>query len=78
MYARLQGRTGTDFDDLNESLLGEVCAGHPDLVSLEMETFHLLDLARCSRGEVHSFPTSNLTGTIAAVYGYVSPSLQAL
>ncbi len=48
---RAQGRIGTDFDDANEALLAELCAEHPDLISLEMETFHLLDLARCSRGE---------------------------
>ncbi|KXZ47755.1 hypothetical protein GPECTOR_33g637 [Gonium pectorale] len=47
-----QGRTGTDFDDRNEGLLGELVAEHPDLVSLEMETFQLLDLARCSRGSI--------------------------
>ncbi|GFR52160.1 hypothetical protein Agub_g14691 [Astrephomene gubernaculifera] len=47
-----QGRTGSDFDDRNEGLLGELVAAHPDLVSLEMETFQLLDLARCSRGSI--------------------------
>lgn len=46
-----QGRTGSDFEDCNAALLGELAAAHPDLVSLEMETFQLLDLARCSRGE---------------------------
>jgi uridine phosphorylase len=25
---------------------------HPELISLEMETFHLLDLARCSNGSI--------------------------
>ncbi|GLC65493.1 hypothetical protein PLESTF_000302500 [Pleodorina starrii] len=47
-----QGRTGSDFDDRNEGLLGELVAAHPDLVSLEMETFQLLDLARCSKGSI--------------------------
>ncbi|KAG2439128.1 hypothetical protein HXX76_004495 [Chlamydomonas incerta] len=47
-----QGRTGSDFDDCNAALLGELAAAHPDLVSLEMETFQLLDLARCSRGSI--------------------------
>eukprot|EP00198_Chlamydomonas_reinhardtii_P006768 XP_001696104.1 predicted protein [Chlamydomonas reinhardtii] len=47
-----QGRTGSDFEDCNAALLGELAAAHPDLVSLEMETFQLLDLARCSRGSI--------------------------
>ncbi|KAL6753071.1 nucleoside phosphorylase domain-containing protein [Haematococcus lacustris] len=45
-----QGRLGGDFQDANEQLLAQLCAAHHDLISLEMETFHLLDLARCSRG----------------------------
>ncbi|GIL80023.1 hypothetical protein Vretimale_12853 [Volvox reticuliferus] len=47
-----QGRTGSDFDDRNEGLLADLVAAHPDLVSLEMETFQLLDLARCSKGSI--------------------------
>mmetsp|Transcript_11383 Transcript_11383/g.24464 ORF Transcript_11383/g.24464 Transcript_11383/m.24464 type:complete len:371 (-) Transcript_11383:889-2001(-) len=47
-----QGRTGTDFDDRNEELLTEVCRQYPSLISLEMETFQLLDLARCSKGSL--------------------------
>ena len=44
-----QGRTGDDFDDANEDILDElILKSYPDVVSLEMETFHLLDLARCS------------------------------
>lgn len=46
----VQGRLGGDFDDQNEGLITALCKAHPSLVSLEMETFHLLDLARCSRG----------------------------
>ncbi|KAG2498251.1 hypothetical protein HYH03_004001 [Edaphochlamys debaryana] len=49
-----QGRTGSLFDDGNEGLLGGLAAQHPDLVSLEMETFQLLDLARCSRGSIRA------------------------
>jgi hypothetical protein len=45
-----QGRLGGDFDDQNEGLISALCKAHPSLVSLEMETFHLLDLARCARG----------------------------
>ncbi|GLI71265.1 hypothetical protein VaNZ11_016385 [Volvox africanus] len=47
-----QGRTGSDFDDRNECLLADLVAAHPDLVSLEMETFQLLDLARCTKGSI--------------------------
>ncbi len=45
-----QGRTGGDFQDQNEGLITALCRAHPDLISLEMETFHLLDLARCAKG----------------------------
>lgn len=47
-----QGRMGAHFDDRNEGLIPELVGSHPDLVSLEMETFHLYDLARCSRGSL--------------------------
>ena len=40
------------FDDRNEQLLSDLIAKHPSALSLEMETFHLLDLARCSLGTV--------------------------
>ena len=45
-----QGRTGSDFDDQNEGLLDQAMKQYPDFISLEMETFHLYDLARCSKG----------------------------
>lgn len=47
----MQGRLGGDFDDRNQQLIADLCVQHPGLVSLEMETFQLLDLARCSQGE---------------------------
>jgi uridine phosphorylase len=47
-----QGRTGGHFEDGNEAVVEQLMAQHPQLVSLEMETFHLLDLARCSRGSI--------------------------
>ncbi|GAB4817801.1 hypothetical protein N2152v2_004847 [Parachlorella kessleri] len=46
-----QGRVSL-FDDRNEQLLSDLIAKHPAALSLEMETFHLLDLARCSKGTV--------------------------
>lgn len=49
-----QGRTGEHFDDRNEALIPEMLARYPSVVSLEMETFHLLDLARCSNGSVRA------------------------
>lgn len=54
-----QGRIGGDFDDRNAGLISALCAAHPNLISLEMETFHLLDLARCSRGEVTTLPCAS-------------------
>lgn len=47
----MQGRAGL-FEDRNEALLSDLVAKYPNAVSLEMETFHLLDLARCSKGTV--------------------------
>ncbi|GAX77180.1 hypothetical protein CEUSTIGMA_g4626.t1 [Chlamydomonas eustigma] len=49
-----QGRVGGNFDDRNEGLIEEMCEKYPDMVSLEMETFHLLDMARCSGGRVRA------------------------
>jgi uridine phosphorylase len=43
-----QGRLTDGFGDRNEQLLAQIAAA--GAVSLEMETFHLLDLARCSKG----------------------------
>jgi uridine phosphorylase len=47
-----QGRTGGHFEDVNEAVIEQLMSQHPQLVSLEMETFHLLDLARCSKGSI--------------------------
>lgn len=50
-----QGRIGVGFDDRNEDLIDRLVeAQNERILSLEMETFHLLDLARCSRG-THQF-----------------------
>eukprot|EP00884_Botryococcus_braunii_P021186 jgi/Botrbrau1/7751/Bobra.0159s0180.1 len=48
-----QGRT-TFFQDHNQDLLEDLVYQYPHLLSLEMETFHLLDLARCSLGTIHA------------------------
>ena len=52
--ACLQGRSTTDFDDRNEDLLQLLAAQHPSALSLEMESFHLFDLARCSGGSIRA------------------------
>jgi hypothetical protein len=47
LWGVLQGRKGV-FEDHNDSLLQDLSARYPYVLSLEMETFHLFDLARCS------------------------------
>ena len=49
---KLQGRLSTHFDDRNQELLSLLSTTHPNCLSLEMETFHLFDLARCSGGRI--------------------------
>ncbi len=48
----LQGRVSGSFDDRNEDLLTTLTETYPNALSLEMETFHLFDLARCSGGKI--------------------------
>lgn len=43
-----QGRSDNHFDDRNQTLIDAVVAKYPDVATLEMETFHLFDLARCA------------------------------
>jgi uridine phosphorylase len=43
-----QGRTDPNFDDENEDLINKLKQRFPNAFTLEMETFHLFDLARCS------------------------------
>lgn len=47
-----QGRQSSHFEDRNDHLLSHLLKLYPNVVSLEMETFQLLDLARCSRGSI--------------------------
>ena len=49
-----QGRLSDHFDDRNGDLLDRIVERHPSALSLEMESFHLLDLARSSRGSVRA------------------------
>jgi hypothetical protein len=43
-----QGRAATHFDDRNDGLLDRIDAEAGRVTTMEMETFHLLDLARRS------------------------------
>eukprot|EP00164_Ancoracysta_twista_P011448 GFYU01017638.1.p1 GENE.GFYU01017638.1~~GFYU01017638.1.p1 ORF type:complete len:158 (+),score=47.52 GFYU01017638.1:23-475(+) len=44
-----QGRVNPEyFRDDNQTLMDDVAAAYPDVATMEMETFHLFDLARCS------------------------------
>ncbi|KAL1496552.1 hypothetical protein AB1Y20_014158 [Prymnesium parvum] len=51
-----QGRRDPAFDDGHEECdpVEAVRRMHPDATSMEMETFHLLDLARCARPTPHA------------------------
>ncbi|KAL3133066.1 hypothetical protein ABBQ38_006970 [Trebouxia sp. C0009 RCD-2024] len=49
-----QGRPSTHFDDRNDDLLASLARTYPNALSLEMETFHLFDLARCSGGRIRA------------------------
>jgi uridine phosphorylase len=44
-----QGRIDDEFDDGNETIIDEVCAFYPDARTMEMETFQLFHLAKCSK-----------------------------
>ena len=43
-----QGRLDPKYDDRNQEIIDNVCKAHPDAASMEMESFHLFDLARCN------------------------------
>ena len=44
-----QGRLDPEFEDGNEGLIEQVCARYPNAMTMEMETFQLLHLAKCSK-----------------------------
>ncbi len=47
-----QGRPSHNFIDHNEHVLTDLLTKYPQTLTMEMETFHLFDLARCSMGRV--------------------------
>jgi len=47
-----QGRIDTNFDDRNKDLIEHHLAEKCKVLSLEMETFHLFDMAECSKGTI--------------------------
>jgi len=49
-----QGRIDRDFEDHNEGIITKISTEYPEVKSLEMETFHLLDLARISVGTIRA------------------------
>jgi uridine phosphorylase len=48
-----QGRTSDLFQDYNEQLIDYLCSLH-EIKSIEMETFHLFDMAQCSNNSIVS------------------------
>eukprot|EP00455_Lapot_gusevi_P024427 TRINITY_DN2540_c0_g1_i5.p2 TRINITY_DN2540_c0_g1~~TRINITY_DN2540_c0_g1_i5.p2 ORF type:complete len:187 (-),score=80.60 TRINITY_DN2540_c0_g1_i5:83-643(-) len=49
-----QGRTDEHFDDRNGQILDELETRFPEISTLEMESFHLFDVARCSRSRIRT------------------------
>lgn len=49
-----QGRQDPNFRDHNETLVDDWVREVPDLVSIEMESGHLVDLARCCNAPIHA------------------------
>ncbi|KAE8880549.1 hypothetical protein PF005_g24707 [Phytophthora fragariae] len=65
-----QGRLDSAFDDRNEHLVEDLTKTQPDLHTVEMETFHLLDLAQRSRGSIQATAAvlvvaNRITGQVA-------------
>lgn len=53
-----QGRFDTQFDDNAHGILSELRSRYPAVASMEMETFHLLDLARCCNTSIKATAAS--------------------
>jgi len=49
-----QGREDPNFDDRNVSVFPALQKAHPDVASMEMESFQLLHLAACSKGSIRA------------------------
>lgn len=49
-----QGRIDANFDDRNEAVLDDLEKRCPTVVCCEMETSHMFDLARCSKGSIRA------------------------
>jgi len=49
-----QGRRDPNFDDRNADLIDNVMERFPNASSMEMETFQLLHLAACSKGQIRA------------------------
>jgi len=47
-YSLSQGRASPHFDDRSDGVISRLNSEFPEAVTMEMETFHLLDLARCA------------------------------
>lgn len=48
----MKGRVSPFFNDKNEHLIEDLLKKYPEVSSLEMETFHLFDMAECSKGRI--------------------------
>lgn len=69
-----QGREPHGFDDRNDRLLDELMTLYPELVSLEMEHFQLLDLGQASRGSVRTSAAA-ITAVNRATGDWVKPEV---
>lgn len=49
-----QGRIDPNFGDVNDSIIDDLQRHYPRARTLEMETFQLLHLARCSKDPIHA------------------------
>ena len=49
IIVKFLGRIDPNFDDGNENVINDIITTYPTAISMEMETFTLLHLAKCSR-----------------------------
>ena len=55
-----QGRKDPNFNDANDHLIQEIVATHPNAVTLEMETFTLFHLSKCTSSQTVSNAQTNV------------------